>query len=99
MVPTVIPVLAGCSMALGLFALWVAWVFPEWVGQPAMRWLVLGQRLAPTRANTAIEGAWVALVGFAYLLIVSGRGAPPLGAGPARRRCAHSPASQSRGRR
>lgn len=61
MVPTVIPVLAGCSMALGLCALRVTWVVPEWVGRPAMRWLVLGTRLAqraPTRRSWARGSRW-----------------------------------------
>ena len=68
----IVLVLAILLSSIGLFALVSAWVFPRLLDTSSMRWLVTGRRLAPTRANQTLMGAWALLMGSFFLLSVGG---------------------------
>ncbi len=59
-------------VAIGFFALIAAWASPGLLITPFMRWLFTGKRLAPTRANQILMGAWAVLIGGYFLLSIGG---------------------------
>ena len=69
---TVIFSLAIVLAATGTFAIVAAWTSPGLLDSPIMRWTVTGKRLAPTRKNQTLMGAWALLLGSYFLLSVGG---------------------------
>jgi len=69
---SIVFVLAVFLVTFGLFALIAAWASPGLLDSPFMRKLVTGNRLAPTRANQTLMGAWAMLIGGYFLLSIGG---------------------------
>jgi len=64
-------VIAASLIVGGMLTIGVGLFAPEMLHRPKVRLLTIGRRLAPTRSNAVLMGAWCAMIGTYFVFSIS----------------------------